>query len=170
MQDRLRPILPAAALIAACLLLSACGDDVSRAFGFTRTTPNEFTVTTRAPLAMPADDRLVAPQPGAARPQEQGARNEALESIAPDVAIRGAYGPDTPGQDAIIAAAGGRAAAPHRGELRDSNGGLVSGLMFWHGKPAETLVDAQAESRRLTDAAANGQGPTDGATPTLRPH
>ena len=164
-----RPTPAPAALLLACLALSGCGDDLSRAFGFTRNTPNEFTVTTRAPLAMPADDRLVAPQPGAARPQEQGARNEALESIAPDVAIHGSYGPDTPGQDALVADASSRATAPHRGELRDSSGGIVSGLMFWHGKPADALVDATAESRRLSDAAANGQAPTDGATPTLSP-
>ena len=52
------------------LLLSGCGgDDISRSFGLQRDAPDEFQVSTRAPLSMPPDFTLRAPRPGAARPQ-----------------------------------------------------------------------------------------------------
>ena len=162
-------VLPALALTAA-LPLAACGDDVAKAFGFTRNNPNEFTVTTRAPLTLPSTDALPPPAPGEARPQEQSARLEALETIAPDVALHGAYGGPTPGQNVLVAQAGQFAAAPRQrgGELRNS-AGLIDGLMFWRGRPAAAIVDASAENRRLSEAAAQGQAPTDGPTPVLDP-
>ena len=45
----------ARAAAAGALLLAAagCGGDASRTFGFTRDAPDEFQVTTRAPLSMP---------------------------------------------------------------------------------------------------------------------
>lgn len=71
--NRIPFLLPALAPLLA-LGLSACsGDDLSRSFGLTRDTPDEFTVTTRAPLSMPPDYALRPPRPGAARPQEQTA-------------------------------------------------------------------------------------------------
>ena len=164
------PALAAAALILAAGSLAGCGDGAAAAFGFTRNNPNEFTVTTRAPLAMPATDALPAPSPGEARPQEQGARLEALETIAPDVALRGPYGPPTQGQNVLIAEAGQAASAPRHpgGELRD-RAGLIDGLMFWQGRPATAIVDAKAESQRLASSAAAGQSPTAGPTPVLDP-
>ncbi len=159
------------ALLLGALPLAGCGDELSKAFGFTRNTPNEFTVTTRAPLTMPPSDALPSPEPGAPRPQEQGARQEALETIAPDVAIKGEGGTPTPGTDALLAEASQAAAAPRPrgGELRDRSGGIVNGLLFWHGKPAAMVVDAEAESHRLGAAAAGGEPPTEGATPIVDP-
>ena len=44
---------PFALLALSLPLLAACGADTARTFGFTRDAPDEFTVTTRAPLSMP---------------------------------------------------------------------------------------------------------------------
>ncbi len=152
------------ATLAAALLLSGCsGNDVEKSLGVARTTPDEFTVTTRAPLAMPPDESLPPPSPGAPRPQEQSARQQALETIAPDVALRGAEGRTSAGQQALLANVGAAAAQPARDEIH-GGGGVVGHLAFWkHGSPS-LLVDADAENKRLRDAAANGQAPTAGST------
>ena len=60
------------------ILLAGCnGDKIARTFGLTRDAPDEFTVTTRAPLSMPPDYNLRPPRPGAPRPQEQSERQQA---------------------------------------------------------------------------------------------
>ena len=148
----------------AALLLAGCtGEDVEKSLGVARTTPDEFTVTTRAPLAMPPDESLPPPSPGAPRPQEQSARQQALEAIAPDVALRGANGSTSVGQQALLANAAATAAQPARGEIHGGVG-VTGELAFWRGRSPNLLVDADAENKRLRDAAANGQAPTTGST------
>ena len=151
--------------LGAALLLAGCtGADVEKSLGVARTTPDEFTVTTRAPLAMPPDESLPPPSPGAARPQEQSARQQALETIAPDVALRGANGSTSAGQQALLATAGAAAAQPTRAGEIHGGVGVTGELAFWRGRSPNLLVDADAENRRLRDAAANGQAPTAGST------
>ncbi len=111
---------PAArSLVALALLaapLAACsGQEIERDFGLVRDAPDEYTVTTRAPLSMPPDAQLATPQPGAPRPQEQSTRTQALEALAPDVALQGAAGTESPGQTALVQAAGASAAATDQG-------------------------------------------------------
>ena len=48
---RLKTFLPAVSL----LLLVGCGENTARSLGFIRDAPDEFRVTTRAPLSMPPD-------------------------------------------------------------------------------------------------------------------
>ena len=74
----------AAAGAAALLLVAGCGGDAARTFGFTRDAPDEFQVTTRAPLSMPpALGELPVPRPGADRPQELTQRQAAEASLVP---------------------------------------------------------------------------------------
>ena len=80
------PLLP---LLGALLLGGCGGEDVSRTFGLQRDAPDEFQVTTRAPLSMPPDFSLRAPRPGAARPQEQTARGAAEAALVPQAALGG---------------------------------------------------------------------------------
>jgi hypothetical protein len=152
--------------------LSGCsGQQIERDFGLVRDAPDEYTVTTRAPLSMPPDAQITAPQPGAARPQEQSTRTQALETLAPDVALQGANGANSPGQAALEQTAAASSAAPTgagRGELDLPGTGFVDELMFWRGGAAGSVVDAEAEKRRLQDNAALGRAPTDGATPTVK--
>ena len=52
--------------VAGLFALAACsGDELTRTFGLTRDAPDEFQVTTRAPLSMPPDFNLRPPRPGA---------------------------------------------------------------------------------------------------------
>ena len=161
----------------ACIALSGLGlagctgQEIERDFGLVRDAPDEYTVTTRAPLSMPPDAQLVSPQAGAPRPQEQSTRTQALETLAPDVALQGAAGTNSPGQAALVQNATASSAAPTgaaRGELDRPGTGFVNELMFWKGGEAGSIVDADAEKRRLQENAALGRAPTDGATPTVK--
>jgi len=164
--------LGALAIGLACL--GGCsGEQIERNFGLVRDSPDEYTVTTRAPLSMPPDAQLPKPQPGAPRPQEQSTQLQALETLAPDVALQGTGGSNSPGQQALVQSAAASSQAPvgaGRNELDRPGEGLVNELMFWKGGRAGSVVDAQAEKRRLEQNAALGRPPTDGATPTVKPN
>ena len=94
-----------AAASAVLLAAAGCGSDTARTFGFTRDAPDEFQVTTRAPLSMPpALGDLPVPRPGADRPQELSQRQAAEAALVPGAALgqpgsRGAgAGPRTGGR------------------------------------------------------------------------
>ena len=165
----------------AILLLAGCsGGDLTRTFGLTRDAPDEFTVTTRAPLSMPPDFTLRPPQPGVARPQEETTTQEAETAVAGPAALASqASGADSPGQDALIAAAGPppppgiRATVDAEAIKAATDLPLSEELMFWKEPPPPgTPLDAQKEAQRLQQNAALGKGVDSGATPTIstKPH
>src|SRR3978361_2400009 len=85
------------------LLGGFSSDGLSRTFGLTRDAPDEYTVTTRAPLSMPPDYNLRPPRPGAPRPQEQSERQQAEEALVPQLALSAPHsGNVTPRQAALI--------------------------------------------------------------------
>ena len=91
----------------ALLCLAGCGSDLSRTFGFTRDAPDEFTVTTRAPLSMPPTYDLRPPRPGAVRPQELSELQQAQATLAPQSALSGPVnGAASAGQSALLEASG----------------------------------------------------------------
>jgi hypothetical protein len=171
---------PALLLGAASLLLSACGSDsnLARNFGFVRDAPDEFTVTTQAPLSMPPDYALRPPRPGAARPQTRSEREAAAEALDPQLALAApgaAAGGLTPGQQALIAQAGPPAPANVRGQVdrQAASGqpsqGFIDRLMFWRSPPQPgEVVDARQETERLRRDAALGKSPATGPTPIIR--
>lgn len=170
-------VFPALILAVPLLALSACGaDELSRNFGFSRDAPDEFQVTTRAPLSMPPDLTLRPPRPGAIRPQELTQRQQAESVLAPDTALNGApRGSVTPGQQALIAAAGPAAPADIRtkveGEaaLDTPSRPFTDRLLFWKDAPPPgTSVDPARESARLRENAALGQPATAGDTPIIQ--
>ena len=164
--DRVRSLLAAVLLVGSTGTLAGCGEDVSRAFGFARNSPNEFTVTTQAPLVMPPDEALPPPSPGSARPQDQSPRLGAEEAIAPDLALQGATGTSSPGQTALLEAVDGAASrSSARGEITGGNGGIAGDLAFWSRRPGNLAVDAEAEQQRLRADAADGASPDRGPTP-----
>ena len=86
MRKRLPPTLATLALAA---LLPACSDSTSRTLGLVRDAPDEFQVTTRAPLSMPPDmTTLPSPSPGSPRPQERSARQQAEALLSPGLALQ----------------------------------------------------------------------------------
>ncbi len=164
------------ALLAGVLALGACsGDELTRNFGLVRDAPDEFTVSTRAPLSMPPDYTLRVPRPGVSRPQEQTSRSAAEAALAPQAALAG-NAATTPGQLALLGAAGTQAPRDIRDRIDQdasverADRGFVDRLMFW--RPAQPLssqsVDPTRESQRLRENAALGQPAQQGDTPIIQ--
>jgi hypothetical protein len=175
----LHPRLSRAAVASLLLLgLAGCGSDLSRTFGLTRDTPDEFTVTTRAPLSMPPDYSLRPPQPGASRPQEMSARRAAEADLAPQAALSPAPAGVSAGEQAFLNAAGPPAPPNIRQQVnqdfsRDTSGETVTDkLMFWTApKPGPGVaVDPAKEAERLRANAALGQSAAQGTTPIIQEH
>ena len=78
--------------LAGSLLIAGCSD-FKRSVGLEPTLPDEFAVESRAPLTIPPDFELRPPQPGASRPQEKSADQQAKQVIEQ-------AGPGEPGKQA----------------------------------------------------------------------
>jgi Protein of unknown function (DUF3035) len=165
------------ALLVLLLPLAACdsGTNYARTFGIARDAPDEFRVTTRAPLSMPPDFALHPPQPGATRPQEMTQRDQAAATLVPDTALSGDNGAMSAGQQALLQQAGPPAPANIRNQVDStpdpsSERSLTDRLMFWKSPPTPgTVVDASKETQRLRANAALGQSPEIGDTPIIQP-
>ncbi len=162
------PALLAAPLL---LVLAGCGADTARSLGFTRDPPDEFQVTTRAPLSVPPVlGELPEPRPGAPRPQEQ--RNAAA-ILAPATTASG----PSPAEQALVAQAGGPVDDSIRRQVDEESlrldrppQGVADRLLFWQEPPpAGIAVDPTRESQRLRENAALGRDMTEGETPIQQP-
>ncbi len=162
--------------LAGVLGLGACtGDELTRTFGLTRDAPDEFQVTTRAPLSMPPDFSLRPPRPGASRPQELSGAQQAEAALVPDSINAQAPRASSRGQEALVAAAGRPAPANIRAEVNSEaaidapNRSFADRLMFWRATPpAGTAVDPTREAQRLRQNAALGQATDSGDTPIIQ--
>lgn len=162
--------------LAGVLGLGACsGDELTRTFGLTRDAPDEFQVTTRAPLSMPPDFSLRPPRPGASRPQELSGSQQAEAALVPDSINAQTPRASSPGQQALVAAAGRPAPADIRAEVNSEaaidapNRSFADRLMFWRSSPpAGTAVDPTREAQRLRQNAALGQSTDSGDTPIIQ--
>ncbi len=157
------------------LALAGCGGDTARSLGFTRDPPDEFQVTTRAPLSVPPRlGELPPPAPGRARPQDQARAPATI--LTPQA---GAAGPRAPSgaEQALVAQAGAPAPQDIRRQvdqetlrLDQPDRSVVDRLMFWRDAPPPgTAVDAQREAQRIRENAALGREPTEGDTPVTQP-
>ena len=175
-----RMVLPRILLATAFLPLALAGcspSDVSRTFGVNRDAPDEYQVTTRAPLSMPPNYTLRPPRPGEARPQETSERDEAEALIAPQTVLaNNAPGSNSsPGQQALLAAAGPAAPADIRRRVNSdaaidaTDRSFADKMMFWRTPTDKTeVVDPQREAQRLRENAALGQKATAGDTPIIQ--
>ena len=172
-----RRVAVCGALIAALAGASACGS-VRKTLGQTKSSPDEFTVVTRAPLVVPPDATLRPPDPGARRPQELAPSEQAqaalfdLDAAAGD----GSEPAASPAEVAFLTEAGTGNGDPNIRELlrlenspfavRDES--FVDELMFWREKDGlGVVVDAAGEAERLRDNAAAGKPVTEGETPII---
>jgi len=155
------------------LALAGCGENTARQLGFTRDAPDEFQVTTRAPLSVPPRlGDLPTPTPGAGRPQEAGRSGIALLGGEP---ARGAA--PSGGERALLSQAGTPADGGIRRRVDEESlrldrpdAGVVDRMMFWRADPQPGIaVDAQREAQRLRENAALGREQTDGQTPVVQP-
>jgi hypothetical protein len=164
------------AVLAATVLVAGCSTDLSRTFGLTHDAPDEFTVTTRAPLSMPPDFSLRPPRPGAVRPQEQSQRTQAEEALVPQQALGVVAGADSPGQDALVSEAGPaapkniRAQVDQDAQLDQPGHTFTDKLLFWRAPPEPgVVVDPTKEAQRLRQNSALGKSVDDGDTPIIQP-
>jgi hypothetical protein len=173
------PLRRPSALLPLALLpaLAACGSgDAARTFGLVRDAPDEFRVTTRAPLSMPPDYTLRPPRPGAQRPQEQSARSAAEAALVPETALAGGQaGAESPGEQLLVSEAGPPAPADIRRKveaeaaLDQPDRSLTDRLMFWKSAPPPgVVVDPGKEAQRLRENAALGHSPEAGDTPIIQ--
>jgi Protein of unknown function (DUF3035) len=157
------------------ILLGGCsGDKLARTFGLTRDAPDEYTVTTRAPLSMPPDYNLRPPRPGAARPQEQSERQQAQETLVPQTALDAPQTSASPGQAALLQEAGPAAPSDIRNTIdRDAqyaanDESFIDKVLYWRKPDTQHVqIDAQKESQRLRQNAALGESPDVGETPII---
>ena len=180
MTRRLKTFFPAFSL----LLLVGCGENTARTLGFIRDAPDEFRVTTRAPLSMPPDmaGGLPSPRPGAPRPMERSARDEAEAVLVPSLALRdprqqprAAAG--SVGEMVLLQAAGPAASRDIRRQVDDESQrldrpprDLADRLIFWRDPPAPGIaVDPARERARIRENAALGIEGTAGDTPIQQP-
>ena len=125
---------------------------------------------------MPPDFSLRPPRPGAPRPMEQSERTQAEEALVPQTALGTPQAGDSPGQEALVQAAGpappqpdppagrrGRPAAAGQNELRQQAAVLADAAA------AGIVVDPQKEAQRLRENAALGESPDTGDTPIIQP-
>ncbi len=159
--------------------LSACGstDSLTRTFGLTRDAPDEFQVTTRAPLSMPPSFALRAPSPGTSRPQELPYPAQAEATLMPESALSRSNGTiaTSSAEAAMLAAAGPTPPSGIRDQVDQAAAldrpgrDFTDRLLFWRPTPPSgTVVDPTRESQRLHQNAALGQAPQAGDTPIIQ--
>lgn len=173
---RVRAACPKLLAAIALVALGGCaGEDITRTFGLVRDAPDEFQVTTRAPLSMPPDFSLRPPRPGATRPQEQSTRSAAESALVPQSALDSGGAAPSAGQQALLGQAGPAAPADIRRKVEaeaslDQPGrSFTDRLMFWKSTPPPGItVDASKEAQRLRENSALGQNIEQGDTPIIQ--
>ncbi|WP_072571964.1 DUF3035 domain-containing protein [Granulibacter bethesdensis] len=152
---RLAALLRSVSAIAILCSVAGCGEGALRTFGLVHDAPDEFKVTTRAPLDIPAnlDGPLQPPKPGAPRPQEQNEQIGAEAVLSPSAALSDPGTTDSSGQKALLSAAGPSRQPQHAqadplpGQKKKS--GLMDKLMFWQDDTVPTTLNAAEEAARL---------------------
>lgn len=165
-------------VVAGALLVSGC-EGAREAIGIGKQSPDEFAVVTRAPLSMPPDFGLRPPRPGVDRPQEvkitDSARDLVVKSADPNASTR-SVSTASLGETALLSKAGATNPDPNiRREINRESSILATEddsftdrLIFWQSRPEPgSIVDAQAETKRLRENAALGDAPTKGRTPKI---
>lgn len=181
MASKLKLKLGVALLLGAGVGLAGCGG-VQEQLGLTKQSPDEFRVVSRAPLTVPPNFSLRPPQPGAPRPQEGTATDQArravfriedkaeqLDTVMPDDGR-------SRGERTLLRDAGAPEADPNIRQLvnretrtiNEQSEDLVQALVFWRNpEPKGEVIDAEEESKRLREAAALGEPVNGDRTPTI---
>ena len=172
----LRLALPIA--VGAMLALSAC-QDTKRALGLEKTVPDEFAVLNRGPLVVPPDFKLRPPAPGADRPQELPAAEQARSALIGRAKLdamkaRGL----SRGETQILAKAGADQVPPDVRKSLDKEASVFAAedksftdrLLFWRDSAPRiggTALDPVAEQKRLSQNQAEGKKANEGKVPVI---
>jgi hypothetical protein len=175
-----RCVAPLVCLALGTLVLSGCGG-ARQTFGLDRAPPDEFSVVTRAPLAVPPEYNLRPPQPGAPRPQESETRQQAASAVFGSAPVTrqqatAASPAVTTGESALLAQAGATQTSQGiRSTVNQETTAMaaqdrrfIDSLLFWRTpEPPGTVVNAQKEQQRLRENSALGKPVTEGDTPII---
>lgn len=140
-----------AVLSLGALMLVGCAG-FGNAVGGGKNPPDEFAITTKAPLVVPPDYSLRPPEPGAARPQEVSPSQRAQQLILGDTTAA----PPTLGERALLQRTKAQLAdANIRALLDDENGdradkdeSFANQLLFWNfldGKVDDTAAPLRVD-------------------------
>ncbi len=124
----------AGAMAAIAVMTAGCG--IGKAVGGGKNAPDEFAITTKAPLVVPPDYALRPPRPGETRPQELSPSERAQQVLLGDASAA----PPTVGEQLILRKAGALGSdGTIRTVLAAENGGraekersLANQLLFWN--------------------------------------
>lgn len=175
--------LTVAAAATIVLALGACSG-VKKQLGLAKTQPDEFRVVSRAPLSLPPNFTLRPPAPGATRPQEGTATQQARTAVfradnGQSNSLLGAQAAAdgrSLGEQALLSAAGAlnsdssiRATVDSETQqINEDSTDFIDNLVFWRAPDQPgVIVDAEAEAARLRENAALGRAATEGRTPTI---
>ncbi|MBT4890354.1 MAG: DUF3035 domain-containing protein [Rhodospirillales bacterium] len=172
-----RPTIAIMTLCMAGLLVSACG--VREQFIQGKQAPDEFAVYSRAPLSIPPEYNLRAPEPGVDRPQEVNP-----EDIAQQV-ILGSITNSSMDLEALDEASGIQVLLRDAGALdvdhsireivnkessvlAEEDQTVMESIMYWK-TPSEygSAVDPTLENKRIQENQALGQPLTTGEVPII---
>lgn len=167
----LRLVFCAAAIGSYALLLTAC-QSVREAVGAVKEPPDEFAVTTKAPLIIPPDFNLRPPRPGVP-PLNQvpptAAAEAALYSDDPNMVAGSILGNFSPEEKLLLAQAGAAAAddtirqqiAADNRKMQTADESFTDKLLFGgsDAASADAPLDADAEKARI-DASKNAPAAT----------
>lgn len=162
--------------VLAASLVAGCGSGVRRTLGLEKRVPDEFAVVSRAPLTVPPDFKLRPPQPGAERPQEGSTADMARTALTgnPNGAFAGRG--MSQGEQALLTDAGASQAVPgirdvvnrETSVLAEEEKSFTDRLVFWReDEPTGTLIDAEAEAKRIRQNQALGKSMTEGDSPQI---
>ncbi|PZQ45387.1 MAG: DUF3035 domain-containing protein [Micavibrio aeruginosavorus] len=162
----------------AATLLAAC-ESTKKQFDFSKKAPDEFAVVKRAPLEMPPNFNLEAPQPGVARPQELSATEMARDAVLGDAAAKKIAKENgvSQGEAVLLQKAGAVNASPairaqvdkETAEIIKQETPGIDTLKKMVGKDVQEpakVVDPVAETERLRKNKAEGKPLSTGMTPS----
>jgi hypothetical protein len=169
------------AILVLAPLLAGCGEGTKRALGWEKSPPDEFSVSTRAPLTQPPDFDLRPPSPGATRPQEGTEVDQAKRTLlGPARATASAANPQlaglSSGEQSLLRNAGAdHASSDIRKQVDQETTSLVEesqsftdDILFWQNKPQPgEVVNPTEEAKRLQSNASLGKPATEGDTPQI---
>lgn len=174
-------------LAVASLLLAGCSG-IRKQLGLGKRSPDEFRVTSRAPLTLPPNfgerpGDLPTPEPGAPRPQTGTTTDIARRTVFGAEGSQTAQVPQTGtvesrslGEQSILAAAGAENANPairqlvnaETDQINAGNEDFLRQLIFWQKQePPGVVLDPEGESKRLQENTTLGRSVTEGETPII---
>ena len=142
------------------------------AVGLDKSLPDEFSVVSRAPLAVPPDFALRPPEPGAAPTQEVTPENQARDAVFHVGGAQGvlppAAGDRSTGEGDFLRQAGAATTDPrirqvitHDREVApDDERSFADELLFWRAPPplkSDQPIDPAKEAQRIKEARASGK-------------